>query len=100
MKMPSYKEKVKRWHDRKIIPRTFEPGQVVLLYNSRLRLFPGKQKSRWFGPYFIKTVYPYGAIEIYIGDADDSFKVNGQRIKHYYGHEEEEEDVEIPLGTH
>ncbi|XP_062104140.1 uncharacterized protein LOC133815300 [Humulus lupulus] len=41
-----YKEKTKRWHDKHIQPRVFEEGQRVLLFNSRLKLFPGKIKSR------------------------------------------------------
>ena len=42
-----YKEKTKQWHDNLILRREFHPGQQVLLYNSRLQLFPGKLKSRW-----------------------------------------------------
>ncbi|XP_049381465.1 uncharacterized protein LOC125846047 [Solanum stenotomum] len=37
-----YKEKTKRWHDRHIVSRTFEPGQLVFLFNSQLKLFLGK----------------------------------------------------------
>ena len=36
-----YKEETKRWHDQKIIRREFKAGEQVLLYNSRLKLFPG-----------------------------------------------------------
>ncbi|MDD0213352.1 hypothetical protein PSY81_23385, partial [Shigella flexneri] len=42
-----YKEKTKLWHDKHISRRDFYVGQQVLLFNSRLRLFPGKLKSRW-----------------------------------------------------
>ena len=80
-----YKEKVKRWHDRKLYPKSFVPGQQVLLFNSRLRLFPGKLKSRWSGPFIVKTVFPHGAVEIFENDLGQAFKVNGQRLKHYYG---------------
>ncbi|XP_073051355.1 uncharacterized protein [Primulina eburnea] len=59
-----YKEKTKRWHDKQILRRLFKPGQHVLLFNSRLRLFPGKLKSRWSGPFTVETVYPHGAIEL------------------------------------
>uniref|UniRef100_A0A1S4CRQ4 Protein NYNRIN-like n=1 Tax=Nicotiana tabacum TaxID=4097 RepID=A0A1S4CRQ4_TOBAC len=45
----------------------------VLLYNSRLRLFPGKLKSRWTGPYNVIGVTPYGAIEIQ-KNGGDKFK--------------------------
>ena len=44
--------------------KTFEIGQKMLLYNSRLHLFPGKLKSKWNGPFVVKTVYLYGALEI------------------------------------
>nr|KYP47398.1 hypothetical protein KK1_031012 [Cajanus cajan] len=59
-----YKSKVKSYHDRKIVQRNFQPGQQVLLFNSRLRLFPGKLKSKWSGPFVIKSVKPYGAVEL------------------------------------
>ncbi|KAL4291303.1 hypothetical protein GQ457_14G014780 [Hibiscus cannabinus] len=59
-----YKEKTKKWHDRKILPKDYQPGQQVLLFNSRLKLFPGKLKSRWSGPFIITHVSPHGAITI------------------------------------
>ena len=46
-----YKEKTKAWHDKHIARKEFEAGQRVLLFNSRLKLFPGKLKSRWTGPF-------------------------------------------------
>ena len=42
-----YKEKTKAWHDKYIMRKEFEAGQRVLLFNSRLKLFLGKLKSRW-----------------------------------------------------
>ena len=59
-----YKEKTKRWHDAKIKERVFESGQEVLLFNSRLKLFPGKLKSRWSGPFTVQEVSPFGAITV------------------------------------
>ncbi|KAL5569425.1 hypothetical protein UlMin_026000 [Ulmus minor] len=59
-----YKEKTKQWHDRKIHPRNFEVGQQVLLFNSRLKRFPGKLKSRWSGPFLITQIFPLGAVEL------------------------------------
>ncbi|XP_016509109.2 uncharacterized protein LOC107826623 [Nicotiana tabacum] len=41
-----YKEKTNRWHDKHIFHCEFEPGQAVLLFNSRLKHFPGKLMSR------------------------------------------------------
>ncbi|PIN17864.1 DNA-directed DNA polymerase [Handroanthus impetiginosus] len=79
-----YKEKTKRWHDKKIVERHFEPGQYVLLFNSRLKLFPGKLKSRWSGPFCITEVFPHGAVELENENSRNRFKVNAQRIKHYW----------------
>jgi len=77
-----YKEKTKRWHDKRIIRREFKEGDTVLLYNSRLRLFPGKLRSRWTGPYKVTKVFNHGAIEI-MSDKSGPFKVNGHRLKHF-----------------
>ncbi|PKA65083.1 hypothetical protein AXF42_Ash013204 [Apostasia shenzhenica] len=75
-----YKERTKLLHDKNIIFRNFDVGQKVLLYNSRLKLFPGKLKSRWSGPYEVKQVFPSGVVEIARGTSE-AFKVNGQRLK-------------------
>ena len=48
-----YKDKTKKWHDQKILRREFKAGDQVLLFNSRLKLFPGKLKSKWSGPYTV-----------------------------------------------
>ncbi|KAI3769069.1 hypothetical protein L6452_00165 [Arctium lappa] len=69
-----YKEKTKKWHDRKIQHRDLRPGQQVLLFNSRLKLFPGKLKSRWSGPFLIHHVYPYGAIDLVNPEDNTVFK--------------------------
>ena len=61
----SYKVKTKERHDRNILRKEFEVGQKVLLYNSRLHLFPGKLRSRWVGPYIVTNVEPHGAIEVF-----------------------------------
>nr|XP_009797734.1 PREDICTED: uncharacterized protein LOC104244090 [Nicotiana sylvestris]XP_016461971.1 PREDICTED: uncharacterized protein LOC107785234 [Nicotiana tabacum] len=78
-----YKEKTKIWHDKHIKPRHFEPGQQVLLFNSRLRLYPGKLKSRWLGPFEVARVTLYGAIELRALNGERKFLVNGHRVKHY-----------------
>ncbi|XP_050238371.1 uncharacterized protein LOC126687861 [Mercurialis annua] len=79
-----YKERTKKWHDAHISPKSFEVGAFVLLYNSRLRLFPGKLKSRWSGPYKIRHVAVHGAIELE-NQKGETFKVNGNRCKPYLG---------------
>ena len=76
-----YKARTKRLHDLKLRPKEFQIGDNVLLYNSRLRLFPGKLKSKWFGPYIVTKVFPYGTVELF--HKDGNFIVNGHRLKHY-----------------
>ncbi|GKC93607.1 reverse transcriptase domain-containing protein, partial [Tanacetum coccineum] len=61
---------------------------------SRLKMYPGKLKSKWSGPNIVKMVYPHGAIEITDRDGF-SFKVNGQRLKKYYGGDIDKEDDEV-----
>ena len=56
-----YKEK-KRWHDKHLLRKEFKVGDKVMIFNSRLKLFLGKLRSRWFGPVTVTLVTPYGAI--------------------------------------
>nr|GEU62290.1 transposon Ty3-I Gag-Pol polyprotein [Tanacetum cinerariifolium] len=79
-----YKEKTKRLHDSKIKNCVFNIGDRVLLFNFRLKIFSSKLKSRWFGPFTISQVYPFGTIELSQPDGPN-FKVNGHRLKHYLG---------------
>ena len=55
-----YKYKTKKWHDRKILRKDFRVGELVLLYNSKLKRFLGKLKSRWSCPYTVVAVTPFG----------------------------------------
>ena len=61
----------------------FKPGQQVLLFNSRLKLFSRKLKSRWSEPFVITQVFPYGSVE-FTHLEEGIFKVNGQRVKPYF----------------
>nr|GEY17562.1 reverse transcriptase domain-containing protein [Tanacetum cinerariifolium] len=79
-----YKEKTKRLHNSKIKDRVFNIGDRVLLFNSQLKIFSGKLKSRWSGPFTISHVYPYGTVELSQPDGPN-FKVIGHRVKHYFG---------------
>ncbi|KAM1760453.1 hypothetical protein ACFX12_003322 [Malus domestica] len=71
-----YKEKTKAFHDRMIRNKTFSIGQKVLLFNSRLRLFPVQIQS-------LKT--------------QQEFKVNGHRLKPYFTPFKEETVEEVNL---
>nr|GEZ77365.1 reverse transcriptase domain-containing protein [Tanacetum cinerariifolium] len=79
-----YKKKTKRILDSKIKDRVFNIGDRVLLFNSRLETFSGKLKTRWFRPFTITHVFPYGTVELSQTDVPN-FKVNGHRLKHYFG---------------
>ena len=86
-----YKDKTKKCHDQKIPRKEFRVGDLVLLSNSRLKLFLGKLKSRWSGPYTVVVVTPFGAVALKTNSGDE-FKVNGQRLKHYLGGRSNEEE--------
>nr|GEV52575.1 reverse transcriptase domain-containing protein [Tanacetum cinerariifolium] len=78
-----YKERTKKLHDSKIKNRIFNIGDQVLLFNSRLKIFSGKLKTRWSGPFTITQVFSYGTIELSQPNGPN-FKVNGHRVKHYF----------------
>jgi hypothetical protein len=79
-----YKEKTKSLHDRMITRKVFNVGDKVLLYHSRLKLFPGKLRSRWIGPFVVSNVFSYGAVEITSLETNKVLKVNGHRLKPFY----------------
>ena len=81
-----YKEKTKAWHDKHITRKEFTAGQQVLLFNSRLKLFPGKLKSRWSGPFIVTKVFSHGGAEVSHPEKG-TFTVATQRLKPYYGGE-------------
>ncbi|XP_055822047.1 uncharacterized protein LOC129890534 [Solanum dulcamara] len=88
-----YKERIKKYHYQKNEKSTFAPGDLVLLFNSRMCLFPSKLKSKWLGLLQGSQVFPHGAVELEKKDGM-KFKVNGQRIKEYIGTEDEIKIVE------
>nr|GEZ38194.1 hypothetical protein [Tanacetum cinerariifolium] len=79
-----YKERAKKLHDSKIKNRIFNVSDQFFLFNSRLKIFSGKLKTHWSGPFTITEVYPYGTAKLSQVDGL-SFKVNCHRLKHYYG---------------
>ncbi|CAN6542439.1 unnamed protein product [Malus baccata var. baccata] len=92
-----YKEKTKAFHDKMIRGKSFSIGQKVLLFNSRLRLFPGKLRSKWVGPFVITNVFVHGAVQIQSMKTGQEFKVNGHRLKPYYDNFVEHVVDDIPL---
>ncbi|XP_038887111.1 uncharacterized protein LOC120077295 [Benincasa hispida] len=93
-----YKERTNRWHVKRLCEKSLQAGQKVLIFNSRLRLFSGKLKSRWSEPFIIKEVFPYGVVELTNEDGTNAFKVNGQRVKMYRGGDFQREKTSIDLG--
>ena len=92
-----YKENTKKWHDQKILRREFKAQEQVLLYDSRLKLFPGKLKSRWSGPYTVVASTPFGAVTLKT-ESRGEFKVNGHKIKNYLGGNMKEVDPDLKKG--
>ena len=92
-----YKERTKAFHEKKNTPKAFTAGDQVLLFNSRLKLFPGKLKSRWTYPFHMKEVLTYGAITL-LDPEGKEFTVNGQRVKPYMADQGIPGDTSIYIG--
>ena len=88
-----YKDGTKKWHDQRILKKEFRAGEQVLLFNSRLKLFPGKLKSKWSGPYTVVSSNTFGAVTLRTNTGEE-FKVNGKRLKHYLSREERMEELQ------
>ena len=96
------KEWSKKWHDQMVARKNFQQGDKVLLYDSKLHIFPEKLKSRWIGPFPIHHVYPNGAVELLSSNESQTFKVNGHRLKPYavpFGPDKEELTLLKPQNT-
>ncbi|XP_057733969.1 uncharacterized protein LOC130949195 [Arachis stenosperma] len=77
-----YKEKTKAFHDHHIRRKDFQEGDEL--------------RSRWEGPFKVKEIKPYGVVELFDPQSDTTFKVNGHRVKKYYGYKSPRE-VEVLL---
>ncbi|MCH85904.1 hypothetical protein A2U01_0006756, partial [Trifolium medium] len=75
-----YKEKTKRFHDKKLRPQEFEPGRQALMYNSRFKFTAGKLRSKWTGPLIITKVSPYGVVELFYPKTSSTFQARD--VKH------------------
>ena len=87
-----YKETIKKYHEQEFEKHDFMVGDLVFLFNSRLLLFPGKLKFKWTGPYLVTQLFPNGAVELETKEGVRC-KVNGHRIKIYFGHAESANEV-------
>ncbi|KAI5347429.1 hypothetical protein L3X38_015308 [Prunus dulcis] len=80
-----YKERTKIFDEKNILWKNFETSQLVLLYNSRLHLFPEKLRTKWTGPFIIKRVFICGTVQVEDPKNGNIFKVNGESLKPYLG---------------
>ncbi|XP_058757595.1 uncharacterized protein LOC131630872 [Vicia villosa] len=79
-----HKDKEKANHEGKTHHKNFEVGQMVLVCNSRLKVFPSKLKSKWSGPFVVREVRNYGSIVVEDPKTQESWTVKEQRIKGYH----------------
>ncbi|KAL0461097.1 UNVERIFIED_CONTAM: hypothetical protein Slati_0736900 [Sesamum latifolium] len=85
-----YKKNAKSFRDGTISRKESTIGQKVLLFHFKLKLFPGKLRFRWIGPFIVTNIYPHGVMKIKSPTTHKVFKVNGHRFKPFY------EDLQAP----
>nr|XP_028949328.1 uncharacterized protein LOC114821407 [Malus domestica] len=61
--------------------KKIQPGKKVWLLSSDFKLFPGKQESRWRGPFLVTKVFQNGSVDIKAKDIDFSLKVTKHQLK-------------------
>ena len=89
-----YKDRVNRWQDKRI-KKEFSPGDKVLLFNSRMKVFGhGKLQSNWEGPYKVINSSSHRAITLQNNEGT-LFKVNGQRLKLFLEPNKELEEIDV-----
>jgi hypothetical protein len=89
-----YKERIKRWHDKRL-KKEFKLGDKVLLFNSRVKLFGHRKlRSKCEGPFKVIEVASHGAVTLQ-NDEGKLFKVNGQRLKVFLDAQLPEEELDI-----
>jgi hypothetical protein len=90
-----YKERTKRWHDKRLKMKKFKLGDKVLLFNSIVKLFGHeKLQSKWEGPYKVISTLSHRAVTLQ-NDEGMLFKVNGQRLKVFHDTQLPEEELDI-----
>nr|GFA15553.1 reverse transcriptase domain-containing protein [Tanacetum cinerariifolium] len=63
---------------------SLNPHDEPLWFADITNYLVGKLKSRWSGPFTASEVFSYGTVELSQLNGP-KFKVNGHRIRHYYG---------------
>ena len=89
-----YKERTKRWHDKRIKKKEFAPGNKVLLFNSRAKLFGHRKlQSKWEGPFKVISTSSHGAVTLQNNEGT-LLKVNGHRLKIFLEPKKPPEDLD------
>ncbi|CAM8904978.1 unnamed protein product [Rhodiola kirilowii] len=78
-----YKVRKKACYDKQMVRRKFKRGERILLYKSRLKLFPGKLHTRWSGPCTVERAYLDDRVELST-KGGKSMVVDGQRLMYYH----------------
>jgi hypothetical protein len=90
-----YKEITKRWHEKRIKKKSFTPGDKVLLFNSRVKLFGhGKLQSKWEGPFTVVATSSHGVVTLQ-NDEGTLFKVNVQHFKNFLESDKSPEELDV-----
>jgi hypothetical protein len=72
-----YKERTKRWHDKRVKTKQFKLGDKVFLFNSHIHLFRhGNLHSKWEAPYLVLHAADHDTVTLQFDDGD-TFKANG-----------------------
>ena len=88
-----YKERTKRWHDKRI-KKEFTPRDKVLIFNSRVKLFGhGKLRSKWEGPFKVISTSSHGAVTLQNNEGT-LFKINSHRLKIFLETKKPPEDLD------
>ena len=75
----------KVWHDKHLKHSKFQAGQLVLKYNGRNEIKPGKFKVRWVGPYQIREIGDNGAVKLLTLNGEEVPQtINGSKLKLYH----------------
>lgn len=89
-----YQENTKMWNDKHIMSCTSDPKKRVLVFNLKLKLFPSKLMSQWYGPFEVVQMNVHGFVELIDKEKGKTLLLNGQIVKHYYAEKRPSEDVD------
>jgi hypothetical protein len=90
-----YKDRTKRWHDKRIKKKSFTLGDELLLFNSWVKLFSHeKLRSKWEGPFTVISTSSHGAVTLQ-NDEGTLFKVNGQWLKIFLEPDKSPEELDV-----